>query len=159
MTILLTVLAILVILIGLVGTVVPGLPGAVLIFAGIVGLAWLDGFASLGLGLLVILALLTAATYIVDVAATAFGARQAGASRAAIVGAILGMLGGVAFGLPGIVVGPFVGALIGEYLHRRNLAHAARAGAGAWIGLLLGTAAKLALVLSMLAIAAFALLV
>ncbi len=99
--------------------------------------------------------LLTAATalvYVIDFAAGSFGARHLGASRRAVWGAALGALVGLFFGIPGILVGPFVGAVAGEYTAHRQLGRAGRAGAGTWLGLALGAAAKVALVFGMLAL-------
>jgi uncharacterized protein len=63
---------------------------------------------------------------------------------------------GLFLGLPGVLFGPFIGAVIGELSARRNLEDAARAGFGATIGLVLGVALKLALALSMIGIFAVA---
>ena len=52
----------------------------------------------------------------------------------------------------GLVVGPFLGAFVAELIARRDLRDAGRAGLGAWLGLLLGTAGRLALVLAMVGI-------
>jgi uncharacterized protein YqgC (DUF456 family) len=155
-TILLWVLAALLVLVGIAGTVLPALPGPALVLGGLVLAAWIDGFVHVGSGWIAILAVLTALTYAVDLAATAFGAKRVGASRRAIVGAALGTLVGLFFGLPGLLLGPFVGAVIAEYSVRRKLGEAGRAGLGAWLGIVLGVAAKLALVFSMLGIFAFA---
>ena len=114
------VLAGVVVLVGVVGTVLPGLPGAVLVLAGFVWLAWLDEFTHIGSGTIVLLTALTVASYAVDLAATALGARRAGASRWAVTGAFAGTLIGLFFGLPGLLLGPFVGAVAGEYLSRRT---------------------------------------
>jgi hypothetical protein len=59
---------------------------------------------------------------------------------------------GVFFGLPGLLVGPFAGAALGQFLVRGDVADAGRAGFGAWIGFLLGSLAKLALAALMLVI-------
>ncbi len=59
---------------------------------------------------------------------------------------------GLFFGLPGLLLGPFLGAVVGEYTAHRQLGRAGRAGAGTWLGLALGAAAKVALVFAMLAI-------
>jgi len=88
----------------------------------------------------------------VDLLATSLGAQRAGASRQAILGAALGTVVGLFFGLPGILAGPFLGAVAGEYLARRDVAQAGRAGLGTWLGLVLGAAAKLALAFTMLAL-------
>jgi uncharacterized protein YqgC (DUF456 family) len=161
LTVALDLLAGLLVLIGLAGTVLPVLPGAPLIFAGLVLAAWADGFTHVGLWPLVILGLLTLLSLAVDLWASAHGARRVGASRWAILGAVLGTIVGLAFGVPGLLLGPFVGALAGELLHRRSLhpqalAAAGRVGAGTWLGLALGAAFKLALALAMLGVFALA---
>lgn len=143
-------LAIVLVVVGLIGTLLPVMPGALLVFLGMVAGAWADGFSRVGWMTLLILALLTILVYVVDFWAGAFGARRLGASRWGVTGAILGAVVGMFFGIVGIVVGPFVGAVAGELLARRGLTEAGRAGAGAWIGLVLSVAARLALVFAML---------
>lgn len=145
-------LALVLILIGLIGTLLPVMPGALLVFLGMVAGAWADDFSRVGWTTLTVLALLTILFYVVDFLAGAYGARRLGASRWGVVGAILGALGGMFMGFIGIVVGPFIGAVAGELLARRGLAEASRAGAGAWLGLVLSIAARLALVFAMLGI-------
>ena len=102
------------------------------------------------------LAVLTLLAWSLDWIAGAIGAQRFGASRYAVVGATIGAVVGLFFALPGILLGPFLGAVIGELIARRDLEQAGRAGIGAWLGLLLGIAAKLALSLSMIAIFVFA---
>jgi len=153
---LLWVLAAVLVLAGLAGTVVPALPGAPLVFAGLLCAAWADGFAKVGPGTLVVLGLLTALTFGVDIAATALGAKRFGAGKAALLGAALGSLVGLFFGLPGLLLGPFVGAVLGELVTARDFSKAQKAGFGAWLGLLLGTLGKLAIVFSMLGVFAAA---
>jgi uncharacterized protein YqgC (DUF456 family) len=148
--------AILLVVIGLVGTIVPALPGPILVFTGLLVAAWADGFTRIGVLTLIVLAVLTVAAYAVDFAASAVGVRRAGASTRAAVGAALGALAGIFFGLPGLILGPFVGAVLGELTVRRNLPLAGRAGLAAWIGFVVGTAVKLALVFGMIGLAALA---
>lgn len=150
--VLLWVIAAILVVAGLLGLVLPALPGAPLLFAGLLLAAWAEGFAYVGTGTLVVLALLALLTYAVDFAASAFGAKRFGASRRAVAGALLGALVGLFFGLPGVLLGPFVGAVIGELTAQRSLRDAGRAGVGATVGLALGAAAKLALAFSMLGI-------
>jgi len=138
--------------VGIAGTVLPGLPGPILVFAGLALAAWIDGFERVGVATVGALAALTAATYVLDLAATAVGVRRFGASRWAILGAVMGTLVGLAFGLVGLLVGPFLGAFTAELIARRDVAHAGRAGLGTWLGLLLGVAGKLGLVVAMVAI-------
>ena len=141
---------------GVIGTVLPGLPGAVLIFAGLVVAAWADGFQHVGAWPLAGLGVLAAGSYAVDFAAGAFGAKRFGASPRAALGAALGALVGLFAGVVGVLVGPFVGAVLGELTLRRDLRQAGRAGLGAWLGMALGTALKVALVFSMLGLFAAA---
>jgi uncharacterized protein YqgC (DUF456 family) len=152
MDILLWIIAVLLVLVGLAGTLLPVLPGVPLVFAGLLLAAWIDGFAHIGWPLLLVLALLTLLSVVVDIAASSLGARRAGAGRAAMLGAAIGTLVGLFFGLPGLLIGPFLGAAAGQFLVRQDLADAGRAGMGAWIGFLLGSLAKLALGVGMVLI-------
>jgi hypothetical protein len=149
-SILLWVLAALLVLAGLAGLVLPALPGAPLLFAGLLLAAWAEGFAHVGGATIVGLAVLAALTYVADFLASAVGARRFGASGRAVAGAILGGVVGLLFGLPGILLGPFVGAVLGELSKRRGLHEAGRAGIGATLGLALGVALKLGLAFAML---------
>lgn len=137
---------------GLVGLVFPALPGAPLLFGGLVLAAWAEDFAHVGGGTLAVLGVMALLTYLVDFLAGAFGAKRFGASRRAMIGSTIGALVGIFFGLAGVLLGPFVGAAIGELTNQRNLHAAGRAGIGATVGLALGVAAKLALAVSMIGI-------
>jgi uncharacterized protein YqgC (DUF456 family) len=92
---------------------------------------------------------------VVDFAATSLGAKRVGASWMAVAGAAVGTIVGLFFSLPGLILGPFVGAVLGEYLARRNRDQALKAGIGTWIGIMLGTAGKLALICMMIGVFAF----
>lgn len=149
------------IVIGLVGTVLPALPGLPLVFAGMLLAAWAGDFQQVGIPMLVVLGLLTVLSLGIDLGATALGAKRVGASRKAIIGAMLGTLLGLMFGPLGLVLGPFAGALAGELLHRRSLGaqhlgDAARIGFGTWMGILFGIVLKLGLAFAMLGLFALA---
>ena len=152
MTIFLWVLGISLVIIGLVGTVLPALPGAMLIVAGLVVAAWADGFMKVGVWTLVLIGVIGAASYLVDFAAAALGARKFGASPRAMVGAGLGTLLGLFAGLPGVIIGPFVGAVIGELTVHRDMARVGKAGLAAWIGFLIGMAVKVGIAFVMIGI-------
>jgi uncharacterized protein len=145
MTVLTWIAAILLVAAGLAGLVLPALPGPVLLFAGLFLAAWAEQFVHVGTWTLVVLAVMAAFASLADFVAGAFGAKRYGASPRSVAGAALGALVGIFFGLPGLLLGPFAGALLGEFSARRDLVAAGRAGWGATIGLVLGTAAKLAL--------------
>jgi uncharacterized protein YqgC (DUF456 family) len=135
---------------GLAGLVLPALPGAPLLLLGLVLAAWAEDFAHVGPAMLVLLGLLASLTYVADFLASAFGARRFGASSRAVVGAAVGGIVGLFFGVAGVLLGPFAGAVLGELSARRSLGDAGRAGVGATLGLVLGLALKIALAVSML---------
>jgi uncharacterized protein YqgC (DUF456 family) len=137
---------------GLLGLIFPSIPGAPLVFAGLVFAAWAEGFEYIGLWTIVALAAITLLTLGVDLWATMFGAKRFGASKRAVVGALIGSVAGLFLGFPGVLFGPFIGAVIGELLAQKNLQQATRAGFGATIGLVLGAAIKLALAFTMIGI-------
>ncbi len=150
------VLAVVLVCVGVAGSVLPALPGVPLVFAGLLLAAWAGDFQKVTWLPLVLLGLLTAISFVIDFAATALGAKRVGATRLAIVGAALGTLGGLFLGLPGLILGPFVGAIVGELLSHGQMQQAARAGLATWMGLIFGTLAKLALVFTMLGVFALA---
>ena len=154
-TVLLFLLAATLVGVGILGLALPALPGAPLMFLGLVIAAWAEDFAYVGTGTLVVLAVLAALTYLVDLAAGVFGAQRFGASSRAMAGAAIGAVVGLFFGLIGVVVGPFLGAAIGELTLAGELRAAGRAGIGATVGLAIGTAAKIAIAFAMLGIYAF----
>jgi len=157
--ILLWVIAVAMIVIGLAGTVLPVLPGAPLIFGGIALAAWIDGFARISVWIVLVLGVLAAIALAVDYLAAVLGARRAGASRLAVLGAAIGAVVGLFAGLVGVVVLPFVGAVIGEFVAQRDVWRAGRVGFATWIGLAVGTAVKVAIAFTMVGVFIVALLV
>ncbi|NTU97939.1 MAG: DUF456 domain-containing protein [Chlorobiaceae bacterium] len=151
-TTLLWTLAAILVAAGLAGLVMPALPGIGLIFAGLVTAAWAEGFAYVGWKTLIVLGILTLITIGVDLVAGALGAKKFGAGKQAVIGAAIGGFAGIFFGLPGIIFGPFLGALIGELLARRNWNEAGFAAVGTWLGVLVGAALKIAIAFTMIGI-------
>ena len=146
------------ILLGLAGTILPALPGLPLMFIGMLLAAWADHFTQIGVWTIALLAFLTLVSIAVDIAATAMGAKRIGASKLSMLGAALGTLfGGIFFSIPGLILGPFIGAMVGELLHGREWRQASKVGFGTWVGLAIGTALKLAIAFAMLGIFIFAL--
>jgi uncharacterized protein len=152
MTVLLWVLAAVLVVIGFAGILLPALPGTILIFAGLLLAAWADGFTRVGVATLALIGVIAAASYGVDFVAAALGVKRMGASPRAMAGAALGTLLGLLFGLPGLILGPFAGAVLGELTAQWDLVRAGRAGIAAWIGFAIGAVVKVALAFSMLAI-------
>ncbi len=152
----LKILAVLLVVAGIFGAIVPALPGALLVFAGLLLIAWVDNFAIIGWGTIGILAIITAFTFLVDFLASAHGTRKMGASTRAIWGATIGAFAGMFFGLPGFLVGPFIGAMVAQFSVDKNLVRAGKVGFGAWMGMVVGVALKLSLVFLMIGIYAVA---
>jgi uncharacterized protein len=143
---------------GLVGTVLPALPGTVLVLAGIVLGAWIDGFGRVGPWALGAVAAMAVLAWVLDYVAALLGARRAGASRQALVGAALGTVVGLFMGLVGVLFMPLVGAAAGEYLAQRNQQQALKVGVATWLGLLAGLLAKVVLACMMVGVFVGALL-
>ncbi|HLS04730.1 MAG TPA: DUF456 family protein, partial [Wenzhouxiangella sp.] len=114
-------LAVLLVITGLAGAVLPVIPGIPLVLGGLLMMAALDGFVHVSWATMLWLTFLTILSVVVDFLATAEGARRFGAGRLAILGATLGLLVGIFFGLPGILFGPFVGAVAGHLAARANI--------------------------------------
>ncbi|MEJ5207595.1 MAG: DUF456 domain-containing protein [Lysobacteraceae bacterium] len=148
----------LLLLVGIVGIVLPALPGVPLMFAGMLMVAWAGNFSLLGPGMLVVLGVLTLLSVFLDLLAGLIGAQRVGASRLALIGAAIGTVVGLFFGLIGVVLGPFIGAFLGELAYSRKSTLATRVGIGTWIGLLLGTIAKIGIAFLMLGVFVLALL-
>ncbi|UXI69081.1 DUF456 domain-containing protein [Tahibacter amnicola] len=157
MTTALYVLSALLILAGLAGTILPALPGVPLMYAGMFLVAWVGGFQEITWVTLVILGVLCVIALGVDLVASLLGAKRVGASRWALVGAAVGTVVGIFFALPGLILGPFVGALAGELLAGSDWTRATNVGVGTWLGFLFGTLSKIALAFTMLGVFLFAL--
>jgi len=154
-TILWWILAGLVVIAGLAGTVIPALPGVPLVFAGLFLGAWIGNFETIGWITVGILAMLAIVAWAVDFLAGALGAKYLGASSRAFWGATFGAIAGIFFGLPGIVLGPFIGAVLGELSVGSDLLQSGRSGLGAWLGMVVATAAKLAIAFLMIGMVIF----
>lgn len=149
------VLAAILTVVGLSGMLLPIVPGAPILFLGLLFGAWAEDFQFIGLWTLLILALMTALTYVVEFAASALGVKKYGGSNRAMIGAVLGGIVGMFFGLPGILFGPFLGAVIGELSLQRSLDEASQAGFGTVVGMAIGLAGKLAIGIAMIGIFLF----
>ena len=144
------------VLVGLAGVILPALPGLPLVFAGLLLAAWADGFAHVGWVALVVLGVMTALSFLIDFLATVYGAQRVGASKLALWGSVIGAIAGIFFMPSGLFVGPFAGAWIGEYWQTRKTGQATRVGIGTWLGIVFGTATKVALGMCMLGVFAIA---
>ena len=135
---------------GLIGTIVPFLPGTPLIVLGVLIHAVATGWTVIGPGRLAVLVLLGVTGYVLHYAAAAIGTRRAGASRWGVVGAIVGAVVGLFFGVPGLLLGPPIGAVAAELLKSGDLRLSVRTGIAAFLGMVAGAVANFALGVTMI---------
>jgi uncharacterized protein YqgC (DUF456 family) len=139
---------------GVAGLLLPVLPGAVLLVAGVVALAWAGDFAILGWGTVAFAGAMGLAITAVDWAASLLGAKAFGASRWAVVGSAVGLVVGLFLGLPGIILGPAVGALAFEYARNPDFQRALQAGLGAFVGFVVGSVLKVTMAFALIGVVA-----
>jgi uncharacterized protein YqgC (DUF456 family) len=161
--------ALLLIVVGIAGTVLPALPGTVLVLAGIVWGAWLDAFTRVPVWAVVVCSVLAVLAWATDYVAAMMGAQRVRASGWAIAGAAAGTVAGIFTGFIGLLFMPLVGAMAGEWWalrgrtgvlslagdHAADGKRALTVGFATWLGIMIGTAVKLALVFLMVGIFAF----
>lgn len=147
------------ILIGLAGVVLPALPGTILVLGGILVGAWIDDFQRVGWFAVIAVSVLAVLAWLTDYVAALLGAKRAGASRLAIIGAAVGTVAGIFMGLVGVLFMPLVGAAIGELIAQKDHGRAVRVGISTWIGLMVGMLAKVVLSFTMVGIYLVALFV
>ncbi len=158
MTVALWIAAGLLVLAGLAGTVLPALPGIPLIFGGVLLAAWIEDFQRISGWTIAVLAVLAAVGLAIDYLAAAASARRAGASKQGVIGAAIGTIAGIFTGLWGLLFMPLLGAAVGEYIAQRDALRAGKIGVATWVGLLIGTAAKVAIAFTMIGVFAAALM-
>ncbi len=144
------ILALAVMATGCVGCALPGIPGTPLVLiAAVVHKFW---FRETGAGWITLtaLVLMTAFALVLDYLATMYGAKRFGATRKGMIGAIVGGVIGLFFNLVGILIGPFLGAVVFEMIGGRKFDEASRAGVGATIGLFAGALGKIFCCLAMI---------
>lgn len=152
MEVLLWILAVALIVLGIAGTLLPALPGALLVFAGLLLGAWIDDFTRVSGITVAVLGVLTVVSWIVDYVSGLLGAKKVGATRQAVAGAAIGTVLGIFTGLWGLLFMPLLGAAIGEYLAIRDHVRASRVGIATWIGMMVGAVAKIAITFLMIGV-------
>ena len=139
--------------VGMIGTITPVLPGTTIILAAaVIHRIMLGPEKSIGWRTIIVLVLLTLATYAIDILGGFFGAKYFGATKWGTFGAILGALVGLFFGIIGLFVGPVIGAIAGEFIAGKRMIDAGRAGWGRLLGNLGAMIGKLIIALAMITI-------
>src|SRR5262245_17334101 len=153
------ILSIALIVAGVAGTVLPALPGTLFVLGGIVLAAWIDGFTRVGWPSVTVVSVLAVLAWVLDYVAGLLGAKKAGASKQAIIGAALGTVAGLFMGLIGVFFMPLVGAAVGEYIAQKDHARAAHVGIATWLGIMAGMVAKVVIAFMMIGVFIVALLI
>ena len=143
-------LALLIMCVGLAGSILPGIPSTPLVLLAAIGHRLYFGETVPGNWALIILVAITAFLLLVDYLASMYGAKRLGATWRGVFGAVVGGLVGIFFNLPGILLGPFIGAVVFEMAGGRKFKEAGRTGLGATLGLLGGAVAKLGCCVAMM---------
>jgi uncharacterized protein len=142
--------ALLIMAIGCLGSVLPAVPSTPLVLIAAFAHKIYFKSESAGWFVLTLLVLVTGLALVMDYLATLYGAKRFGATKKGMIGAIVGGIVGLFFNLPGIILGPFIGAVVFEMIGGREWKPALKAGVGATLGLFAGAIGKLVCCLSMM---------
>jgi uncharacterized protein YqgC (DUF456 family) len=145
-------IAMIVMFIGLAGSILPGIPSTPVVMAAAVGHKLYFGPMGPAWWVLLILGIITSLSLLMDYLTTVYGAKKMGATWRGAAGAVVGALIGIFFSLPGLILGPFLGAMAFEMAGGRDAKESSRAGVGAMIGLLAGAIGKVACCIAMMAV-------
>lgn len=149
MDILLSILAIIFALVGCVGCIVPIIPGVALAYVGYLCL-YFCSWAEISVAWLVVFGVLTLFATLLDYLLPSYMTKKFGGSKAGERGAMIGALVGIFAGPIGVIVAPFIGAVIGELLHdNSNRDRALKSGVGSFLSFFVGTGIKLVISLWM----------
>jgi uncharacterized protein YqgC (DUF456 family) len=144
MDIVLVIFAFLLLFAGLPGAFVPVLPGPPLSYAGLLLLQW-SRYGDFATSFLWFWAVITVIVTIADYFLPTLMTQKFGGSRRATTGSVLGLFAGMIFFPPfGLIIGSFLGALVGELIHNHtDSAKAFKVALGAFLAFIFGTGAKL----------------
>lgn len=147
MNVVLIIVAILLVLIGLVGSIVPGIAGPPFSFLGLLVLSFVKGI-EYSTGFLVVMGVVAAIVFALDYVVPAWGTKKLGGTQAGVRGSTIGLILGllVTFMFPigfiAVLLGPFIGAYIGEKQAGTDDSNALKAAFGSFVGFLVGTGLK-----------------
>jgi len=144
MEIVLVILAFVLLVAGILGAFLPVLPGPSLSFVGLLVMKW-SGYGNFSPVFLWIWAGITVAVTVMDYFLPSMMAKRFGGSRAAAIGSFLGLLVGIFLFPPwGMIIGPFLGAFVGELFHNRTDGRkAVKVALCAFLAFIVGSGAKL----------------
>ncbi len=129
-------------LLGIIGCLVPVLPGPPFSFLGII-LLHFSRFGQFYVSTLIIFGVIAIVVTILDYIVPVWGTKKFGGTKYGTRGAAVGLITGFFLGPAGIILGPFIGAFIGEMIFKDDLNYALKAGFGSLLGFLTGIGLKL----------------
>lgn len=148
--VLLLVVSALLIIAGITGSVLPVLPGPPIAYAGLL-ITHLFTPVSFSVLALVIYGIFTVLIVAVDYWIPSYWVKKTGGTKWGSYGSIIGMLAGIWFFPPlGMLLGTFLGAVVGELMAGRDNDAALKSGIATFFGFLAGTLLKVAFCLVML---------
>lgn len=139
----LVIIGLLIMILGIIGCMVPVLPGPPLSFLGLL-LLHFTRFGHFTTWTLIIFAGIAVAVSVLDYLVPIWGTKKFGGSKYGTRGAAVGLIVGFFLGPVGIIIGPLLGAFIGEMIFKDDFYYAVKAGFGSLIGFLTGVGLKLA---------------
>ncbi|MCU4187642.1 DUF456 domain-containing protein [Flavobacterium sp. HXWNR29] len=139
----LLILGFILMLVGIIGSILPALPGPPISWVGILML-YLCESISINYWILAVTLLIAFIIGILDYIIPAKGTKYFGGSKYGIWGTNIGLVVGIFAPIPfGFLIGPFVGALVGELIYNsQEKGRAFKAATGSFIGFLAGTFMK-----------------
>ncbi len=129
-------------LVGVLGCILPLLPGPPLSYIALL-IQQLRSDPPFTSKFLWIWAGITVVVTVLDYVIPLYGTKRFGGSKYGIWGCTIGLIAGFWLGPLGIIIGPFVGAFIGEIIANNNSSQAQKAAWGSFVGFLFGTLLKL----------------
>ncbi|MCF8236278.1 MAG: DUF456 domain-containing protein [Bacteroidales bacterium] len=152
-------IAFIVVFIGIIGAVLPVIPGQIVAYLSLLIIQASDmadrySASPYNADFLVVMAVICILVTILDYVVPIYGTKRFGGSKAGVWGSTIGLVIGIIvlpmagiligpFGILGIILGPFLGAYIGESTTGKDSRQAFRAAMGSFIGFLAGTFMKL----------------
>ena len=147
-SLLLSILAGVILAVGFLGTFVPVLPGAPMAWGGLLA-AFFSDYCEVSLTVLIVSGVFAVIVSILDNILPISMTKKFGGSKAAVTGSTVGLIIGFFIGPAGIMLGPLIGAFLGEFIHNKGkkIEGDGKAALGAFVGFLLGTGIKMICVL------------
>ncbi len=142
LVVILILVAIIMALVGIIGAIVPAIPGPPLCFASLV-IAYFTSPGYISETLLGVMFVITIVVTVLDYIAPIWLTKLGGGSKQAMWGSTLGVFAGLFFMPWGLILGPLVGAFIGEMMHESNTGKATKVALMSFVAFLLSTGVKL----------------